>query len=51
MIPLLALTALWLNYRKTDPALRTGALWRTGLWLSTLSMIAVGLYQVVSAIR
>jgi hypothetical protein len=51
MIPLLALTALWLNYRKTDPALRTGALWRTGLWISTLCMIAVGLYQVISAIR
>lgn len=47
MIPFLALAALWLNYRQTDPALRTGALWRTWLWAAAICMVGVGAYQVV----
>lgn len=47
MIPFLALAALWLNYRQTDPALRTGSAWRFWLWLSAICMVAVGSYQVV----
>lgn len=48
MIPFLALAALWLNYRRTDPALRTGTHWRIWLWAAALSMTAVGLYQIVT---
>ncbi len=48
MIPFLALAALWLNYRQTDPALRTGLLWRMWLWLAAICMTAVGVYQVVT---
>lgn len=51
MLPFLAVLALRLNYRHTDPALRTGAVWRTGLWLSAACMIAVGAYQIVTTLR
>jgi manganese transport protein len=51
MIPFLALAALWLNYRRTDPALRTGVVWRAGLWIAAASMTAVGLYQVVTTFK
>lgn len=47
MIPFLALAALWLNYRQTGPALRTGATWRFWLWIAAFCMVAVGVYQVV----
>jgi manganese transport protein len=50
MIPFLALAALWLNLRRTDPALRTGNVWRAGLWIAAASMTAVGLYQVVTTV-
>jgi len=48
MIPFLALAALWLNYRRTDPALRTGTHWRIWLWAAAIAMTAVGLYQIVT---
>ncbi len=48
MIPFLALAALWLNYRQTDPALRPGAMWRGWLWAAAICMTGVGLYQVVT---
>lgn len=50
MIPFLALAALWLNYRQTDPALKTGNAWRVWLWVSAACMMVVGVYQVVSEI-
>lgn len=48
MIPFLALAALWLNYRRTDPALRTGTAWRLWLWAAAIAMTAVGVYQIVT---
>lgn len=51
MLPFLAVLALRLNYRHTDPALRTGPVWRAGLWFSAASMIAVGVYQIVATLR
>jgi Mn2+/Fe2+ NRAMP family transporter len=50
MIPFLALAALWLNYRRADPALRTGNFWRACLWVAAIAMTAVGLYQVVTTV-
>ncbi len=50
MLPFLALLSLWLNYRHTDPALRTGNVWRAFLWFSALCMTAVGVYQVVTTV-
>lgn len=50
MIPFLALAALWLNYRQTDPALKTGAVWRIWLWIAAACMVAVGGYQVITEI-
>ena len=50
MIPFLALAALWLNYRRTAPALRTGGFWRLCLWAAAAAMSAVGLYQVVTTV-
>lgn len=51
MIPFLALTALWLNYRRTDPALRPGTFWRLCLWVAAACMTAVGVYQVVGQLK
>lgn len=51
MIPFLALAALWLNHRRTDPALQPSPFWRGCLWLSAASMTAVGAYQVVTTFR
>lgn len=51
MIPFLALAALWLNYRQTDPALRTTSFWRGCLWVSAAAMTAVGVYQVVDTFK
>ena len=51
MIPFLALAALWLNHRRTDPALRTGNFWRACLWISAACMTAVGVYQVVTTLK
>ncbi|MBK9387957.1 MAG: Nramp family divalent metal transporter [Planctomycetes bacterium] len=51
MIPFLALAALWLHYRHTEPALRSGLEWRLGLWVSAAAMSAVGVYQVVTTIE
>jgi Mn2+/Fe2+ NRAMP family transporter len=50
MIPFLALAALWLNHRRTDPALRTSTFWRICLWISAACMTAVGIYQVVTTL-
>ena len=50
MIPFLAIAALWLNYRRADPALRTGNSWRVCLWVSAAAMTAVGLYQVITTV-
>ncbi len=50
MIPFLALAALWLNYRRNDPALRSGMAWRACLWISAAAMTAVGVYQVVTEV-
>ncbi len=48
MIPFLSLAALWLNYRRTDPALRTGTHWRIWLWAAAIAMTSVGVYQIVT---
>jgi manganese transport protein len=48
MIPFLALGALWLQYRQSDAATRTGPVKRMALWVSVLAMVAVGAYQVVT---
>ncbi|MDO8544467.1 MAG: Nramp family divalent metal transporter [Opitutaceae bacterium] len=50
MIPFLALAALWLNYRQTALALRTGTVWRLWLWIAAICMVAVGSYQVVAEV-
>jgi len=50
MIPFLALAALWLNYRRTESALRTGGFWRACLWTAAICMVIVGVYQVVTEI-
>lgn len=51
MIPFLAVLALWLNHRRTEPALRTGLAWRAALWFSTAAMVAVGAYQVIEKLQ
>jgi manganese transport protein len=50
MLPFLALTALWLNYRRPDSALTPTTAWRIGLWLATVGMVALGVYQLATEI-
>ncbi|MBI5692344.1 MAG: Nramp family divalent metal transporter [Verrucomicrobia bacterium] len=50
MLPFLAVLALILNHRHVAAPLRTGPVWRTCLWLSAASMVAVGAYQVVTTV-
>lgn len=45
MLPLLALLAVRLSYRRCEPGLRPGALWRACLWVGFASMALAGLYQ------
>jgi manganese transport protein len=47
MLPLLAGSALYFRYRKTDRRLAPGPLWTAFLWVSFLSMAALGIYQVI----
>jgi Mn2+/Fe2+ NRAMP family transporter len=47
MLPLLAGCTVYLLYRRTDPVLRPGRVWRACLWSSALLVGAIGLYQAV----
>jgi Mn2+/Fe2+ NRAMP family transporter len=47
LLPFLGLMALWLHHRHTDPGLRSGRVWRGLLWLSALSLCAVGCYSAL----
>ena len=51
MLPFLALAALYFRHRRTDEPLRPGLVWTIFLWLSALSMAAVGAYQVTEQIQ
>jgi hypothetical protein len=46
MLPLLALVAVYLRYRRTDSRLAPGMLWTALLWVAFLSMALIGLYQL-----
>lgn len=48
MLPFLAIAALWLHHRQTEPALKPGTPWRILLWLAAICMIGTGGYQVVT---
>ncbi|MDA1274717.1 MAG: Nramp family divalent metal transporter [Verrucomicrobia bacterium] len=51
MLPFLAIAALYFHYKRTDAVLLPGKIWVGFLWLSTLCMVSVGLYQVVAQIQ
>lgn len=51
MLPFLGLAALYFLYRKTEQALRPGAVWIAFLWISCLLMALMGLYQLVQVFR
>jgi Mn2+/Fe2+ NRAMP family transporter len=51
MLPFLAWAALHFRFRETEEALRPGLPWTVALFLSSLSMVAAGLYQVVAQVR
>jgi Mn2+/Fe2+ NRAMP family transporter len=51
MLPFLALTALYLRFRRTQAELRPGLLWTSCLWLSGLSMVLAGAYQLLEQVR
>jgi Mn2+/Fe2+ NRAMP family transporter len=51
LLPFLAGAAIYLRYRKLEPALRPGGLWTVFLWLSAISLTAAGLWQLVDRFR
>jgi len=51
MLPFLALAGLYFVYWKTVAPLKPGRAWTILLWVSALSMIATGLYQLVKTLR
>lgn len=50
MLPFLAGAALYFRHRRIDAELRPGALWTLCLWIAALSMIGIGVFQVVQEI-
>jgi type II secretory pathway component PulL len=46
MLPFLAGAALYFRRHDEDPGVRRSMAWTVGLWLSSLAMTIVGLYQV-----
>ena len=42
MLPVLGFAALWLRYRRTEPALRPGKAWDAMLWLSFAGFVVAG---------
>jgi Mn2+/Fe2+ NRAMP family transporter len=47
MLPLLAGAALYLRHFQTDARIAPGLVWTFFLWLSFLSMLAIGMYQLL----
>ena len=48
MLPFLAMAALYFRYKRTDAPLQPGGAWTFFLWVAAVSMIAAGIYQVVT---
>ncbi len=46
MLPLLCLASLYLHHRRMKPELRASTLWTTLLWISSLTMVTAGGYQL-----
>lgn len=45
-LPMIAVAAIFLRYRRTDPRLRPGPVWDVFLWLSMLALLATATYGV-----
>ena len=48
MLPFLAGAALYFRHRRIDRALQPGKAWTVCLWIAAISMVSIGIYQVVS---
>ncbi|MGY8696494.1 MAG: hypothetical protein ACKVGW_20130, partial [Verrucomicrobiia bacterium] len=51
MLPFLSFAALYYLYRETHPALRPKFSWIVMLWISSLLMTAVGVFQLTKEIQ
>ncbi len=51
MLPLICFAALYFHYRVTDPAVKPGSLWIAFLWIASILMASVGLYQLVTKLQ
>jgi hypothetical protein len=45
-LPMIAVAAIYLRYKRTDPRLRPGLLWDVFLWLSMFALLATAVYGV-----
>jgi manganese transport protein len=50
MLPFLCFAALYFLYRDTEPGLTPGRVWIILLWISSLMMASVGVYQLIDKI-
>jgi manganese transport protein len=50
MLPFLCFAALYFLYRDTEPGLKPGRVWIILLWISSLMMASVGVYQLIDKI-
>ncbi len=48
MLPVIAFSAIYLRYRRTEPALRPGLMVDLLLWTCTIVMLSFALYRVIS---
>jgi Mn2+/Fe2+ NRAMP family transporter len=51
MLPFLALAALYFRHHDPGPVPQRSLSWTSGLWISVLAMVSVGLYQVWDQLR
>jgi hypothetical protein len=51
ILPLLAVAAVYLRYRRTDPRLAPGIVWDVFLWLSMVVMFAAAAYAAYAAVQ
>ncbi|MBN1442009.1 MAG: Nramp family divalent metal transporter [Planctomycetes bacterium] len=50
MLPLLAGAALYLRYRRSEPALRPGKIFTAGLWLALSAMVLIAAFELFQRI-
>jgi hypothetical protein len=51
LLPFIGGAALYFHHTRLSGIIRSSTAWSVGLWLSALSMMAAGCYQLVQTLR